>query len=133
MMSWEGGLDVWERFEELNIECDDWSDYYQIERDEADIIGDGGYGCYHSRGKVAVCAPGVLYLPDYWFSRYPARIPATWNLLKLFDPPGWIGLFLSIVGVTIVFFFSARLGRHFGIPIFNEEIIFSPFRQMLDP
>ena len=53
--------------------------------------------------------------------------------MKLFDPPSWIGLFSSIIGVTFVFFLSARLGRHFGIQTFNEEIIFSPFRQMLDP
>ena len=82
---------------------------------------------------MSICAPGVVYLAEYWFSRYPAKIPTTWNLLKLFDLPGWIGLFSSIIGVTFVFFLSARLGRHFGIQTFNEEIIFSPFRQGLDP
>ena len=99
-----------------------------------DIITDGYYACFHSRSTVAICAPGFTYLPDYWFSRYPAKIPATWNLVLLFDPPGWTLLFLSIIGVTLVFFLSARLGTKFGIRTFEEEeIIFSPFRQMLDP
>ena len=94
----------------------------------------GDYGCFHSRGKVAICAPGFLYLPEYWFSRYPAKVDPTWNLLKLFDPPGWIGLFLSIISVSVFFFFSSRIGTsHFGVQTFYEEIIFSPFRQILDP
>ena len=109
------------------------SDYIKIERDEADIVTPGDYACYHGRSTVAICPPGFAYLPNYWFSRYPAKIPATWNLLKLFDLPSWIGLFSSIIGVTFVFFLSARLGRHFGIQTFNEEIIFSPFRQIFDP
>ena len=98
-----------------------------------DIGTPGNYGCYYERSTVAICAPGLTYLPHYWFSRYPAKIPATWNLVLLFDPPGWTLLFLSIIGVTLVFFLSARLGTHFGIRTLNEEIIFSPFRQMLDP
>ena len=49
-------------------------------------MGDAAFGCYYSRGKVAVCAPGFNYLPDYWFSKYPAKVAPTWNLVKLFDP-----------------------------------------------
>ena len=58
---------------------------------------DGDYGCHESRGKVSVCAPGIGYLPSYWFSRYPARLAPTWNILKVFDPISWILLFLSIL------------------------------------
>ena len=91
------------------------------------------YSCYHSRGIVAACAPGRVYLPEYWFSRYPAKVPPTWNLVNLFDTQSWILLFLSILFVSIFFFISAKIGTsHFGIPTFNEEIILSPFRQILD-
>ena len=113
----------------LMIESD-----YQIERDEADITTPGDYGCYTERAEIGICAPGTVYLPEYWYSRYPLKVAPTWNLLKLFDPPGWILLFLSILSVSIFFFFSARIGNsRFGIQTFNEEIILSPFRQIFDP
>ena len=103
--------------------------YYQIERDEADIISDSALGCVYSRGKVAVCAPGFKYMPDYWFSKYPGKVLPTWNLLQLFDRTSWILIFVSIVLVTIFFFIAARIGTtHFGIRTFMEEIILSPFR-----
>ena len=90
---------------------------------------DGNYGCYESRGKVSVCAPGFYYLPGYWFSRYPARVAPTWNILKVFDPISWILIFLSILVVKIFFFISAKIGTScFGIQTVNEEIILSPFR-----
>ena len=104
------------------------SDYYQIERDEADIVTPGDYGCYYARGKVAICAPAIGYVPEYWFSRYPAKVSPTWNLVKLFDTPGWIGIFLSVFSVSIFFFLSARIGKHFGILPLYEEIILFPFR-----
>ena len=92
------------------------------------------YSCTSGRAQVVLCAPGANYLPEYWWSRYPAKVPPTWNLLKLFDPQSWILIFLSILSVSIFFFVSARIGtRHFGIQTFNEEIILSPFRQILDP
>ena len=54
--------------------------------------------------------------------------------MKLFDPPGWIGLFLSVLLVSIIFIISARIGTsHLKIQTFNREIIFFPFRQMFDP
>ena len=97
--------------------------------DEADIITHGNYYCYYSRGKVAAYAPGLGYLPDYWFSRYPAKVAPTWNLVKLFDPPSWLLIVLSIISVTLFFFIAARIGTsHFGIRTFMEEIILSPFR-----
>ena len=87
------------------------------------------YGCYQGRGEVAICAPGISYNPQYWFSRYPARVPPIWNIVKVFDPISWILIFLSILFVSIVFFISARIGTsHFGIRAFNNEIILSPFR-----
>ena len=87
------------------------------------------FGCYQSRGKVAVCAPGISYIPQYWFSRYPAKVAPTWNILKVFDPISWILIFLSILVVKIFFFISAKIGTScFGIQTVNEEIILSPFR-----
>ena len=105
------------------------SDYYQIERDEADIVGPNDYTCYHGRSTVAACAPGSTYLTGYWFSRYPAKVAPTWNLLKLFDPTSWFLIFASIALVTIFLFIAARIGTsHFGIRVFNREIVLSPFR-----
>ena len=93
----------------------------------------GNYGCYHGRGTVAACAPGYLYLPAYWFSRFPTKVPPTWNLLKIFDPQSWTLIFISTLSVTIVFWISARIGTsYFGLKTFTEEIILSPFRSPLD-
>ena len=97
----------------------------QIERDEADFVTPSDYSCYES---------GSAYLPVYWFSKYPAKSAPTWNLLKVFDPPSWTLIFTSIICVTIFFFIVARIGTfHFGIQTVYEEIVLSPFRQILDP
>ena len=53
--------------------------------------------------------------------------------MRLFDPISWILIFLSILFVSIFFFFSARIGTsYFGTQTFNQEIILSPFRHILD-
>ena len=105
------------------------SDYYQIERDEADIVSPSDYLCFEARGKIASCAPSSTYAPEYWFSRYPAKVAPIWNLLKLFDRTSWILILLSIISVTIFFFISAKVGTScFGIRTFRAEIILSPFR-----
>ena len=89
----------------------------------------GDYACMYARGKVATCAPGFGYLPEYWWSRYPAKVPPTWNVVKLFDPISWLLIFLSILFVSIFLIFSARIGTsYFGIKTFNLEIVLSPFR-----
>ena len=94
-----------------------------------DIALPGDYSCYASRGEIAVCAPGLLYLPEYWYSRYPAKVPPTWNILKIFDPPSWIFIFISILLVSIIFFLSARIGTsYFGVKTVTLEIVLSPFR-----
>ena len=105
--------------------------YYQIERDEADIVTPANYACYHGRGTVATCAPGSTYLPENWYSRFPAKAAPTWNLLKLFDRTSWMLIFLSILSVTSFFYIAAWLGsRYFGTKTVAEEIILSPFRQI---
>ena len=104
----------------------------QIERDEADIATAGNYACYDGRGTVATCAPGYVYLPEYWFSKYPELKSPRWNLVKLVDPLSWLLTFLSIVSVSFFFFVSARIGAsYFGLQTFSEEIILSPFRSTL--
>ena len=109
--------------------CFQYELYCKIERDEADIIAPDSYNCYHERSEVAVCAPGSNYLPSYWFSKFPAKVAPTWNLVNLFDPPSWILIFTSIISVTMFFFLVARIGtKYFGIRTVSEEIILSPFR-----
>ena len=104
----------------------------QIEKDEADIVTPSDYACYHGRGTVATCGPGSLYLPVYWFSKYPEPRSPAWNLVILVDPISWVLTFLSIVSVSLFFFVSARIGAsYFGLQTFSEEIILSPFRSFL--
>ena len=101
----------------------------QVERDEADIASPSNFACYHSRGTVAVCAPGSYYMPPYWWSKYPEERSPVWNLVKIFTPMSWMFTFLSIIFVSIFFLLSAKVGvSYFGLQTFNEEIILSPFR-----
>ena len=101
----------------------------QIERDEVEIVAPGNYACYHGRGTVATCAPGTLYAPQSWFSKYPEKRSPMWNLVMLVDPISWLLTFLSILSVSMFFVVSARIGgRYFGVQTFREEIIISPFR-----
>ena len=105
-------------------------DFMQIERDEADIVTPANYACYHGRGTVATCAPGSTYLPENWYSKFPAKTAPTWNLLKLFDTRSWMLIFLSIFSVTIFFHIAAKIGtKFFGVKTVAEDIILSPFRQ----
>ena len=98
------------------------------------MVTPGDYNCNHERTTVALCASGLTYLPQYWFSKYPSEVSPTWNIVKVFDPMSWILIFLSILLVSIIFFVSARIGTsYFGIRTLNEEIIFSPFRCILWP
>ena len=107
----------------LMIESDD-----QIERDEADIVTPANYACYHGRGTVATCAPGSTYLPENWYSKFPAKVAPTWNLLKLFDRNSWMFIFLSILSVTIVLNIVAKVGTtYFGAKTVLGEIVLSPF------
>ena len=93
------------------------------------MVTPGDYGCNPERATVALCASGLTYLPQYWFSKYPSEVDPTWNIAKVFDPMSWLLIFLSILFVSIFLFFSARIGtRHFRIRTFAEEIILSPFR-----
>ena len=126
----ELGLVVWERFDDRNIENNHVID--QIERDEADIVTPFDYACYHGRGRVAVCAPGSQYVPQYWFSRFPQEISPAWNLVNLFTPTLWMFTFLSILSVSIFLIVSATIGSsYFGLQTFREKIILSPFRLIL--
>ena len=93
------------------------------------MVTPSDYGCYHGRGTIAVCAPGFIYLPYYWYSKYPSETPPIWNLLKLFDPQSWMFIFLSILSVSIFFFIASRIGTsYFGTRPFTAEIVLSPFR-----
>ena len=101
----------------------------QIERDEVEIVAPGNYACYHGRGTVATCAPGTLYAPQSWFSKYPEKISPIWNLVTIFTPMSWTFTFLSILSVSMFFLVSARIrAQYFGVQTFREEIILSPFR-----
>ena len=127
-MIWEVGLAAWGRFDDL------YRIYLteivrQIERDEADIILPTTYTCYHGRSTVAICGPPLQYIPEYWFSRYPAQKSPIWNLLIILDRISWFWTFLSIFSVTIFFLLSAKIcSTYFRIQTFSEEIILSPFR-----
>ena len=128
--SWEVGLAVWERYDNLDDETDLLREIIvEIERDEADIVTPGDYSCYHGRGTVAVCAPGSQYAPEYWWSKYPEQTSPVWNLVNIFTPMSWMCTFLSIVSVSIFFLVSARIGASFfGVHTFTEQIVLSPFR-----
>ena len=104
----------------------------QIERDEADIATPFNYACFLERGTVGVCSPGSLYLPMYWYSKYPEPKSPVWNLVNIFTPTSWMFTFLSIISVSIFFLVSARVGAtYFGLQTYREEIILSPFRSTL--
>ena len=94
-------------------------------------MGPANYACYHGRGTVATCAPGSTYLPENWYSKYPAKVAPTWNLLRLFDPQTWMLILLSILSVTIFLFIVAKVGNtFFGTKTVPGEIILSPFRKI---
>ena len=66
----------------LNNTTDQWTGAVgMIQRDKVDYAIDNP--SIASR-KVAAFAPGIVYSPYYFLTRYPQELPPTWNLLGLF-------------------------------------------------
>ena len=52
-----------------------------------------GFGCTYGRTKVALCLPGLMYQPKYWFSRYNVSItPGDFNPSDHQVPPASVPL-----------------------------------------
>ena len=68
----------------LNKTTGQWSGAVgMIQRDEADYAI-WGFAVTHPRSRVAAFSPGVEYAPKHWLTRYPNKLPLTWNLFGLF-------------------------------------------------
>ena len=87
-----------------------------------------GFGCTYGRSKVALCPPAVMYLPYYFFSRYPLETTKLWNLKNLLTPASWFAYFITILSVIISLKLSCYVGRKLGLNMVTEEIALVPFR-----
>ena len=54
-----------------------------IQRDEVDYAI-YGFGATYGRSTVAAFAPGNIYNPPHWLTRYPLELSPAWNLFGLF-------------------------------------------------
>ena len=68
----------------LNYTTGQWSGAVgMIQRDEADYAL-MGFGGSYDRSKVAAFSPATNHMPSYILTRYPLKVPPTWNLFYLF-------------------------------------------------
>ena len=114
-----------------------------------------GFGCTSNliRGRtygeaVALCLPGVMYSPNFWFTRqqylnfvkysnpltfflprYPQKVSPWLNLVKLMTPTSWAWTLASLVSVVLCFNGISLLVRRFmAIRLRTVEIDLYPLR-----
>ena len=78
--------------------------------------------------KVAMCTHAVLYLQQYFFSRYPLNKTILWNLKNLLTPGSWLMYFMTIICILLFIKLSVYVGKKLGLNTFTEEITLVPFR-----
>ena len=105
-----------------------------------------GFACTYGITKVALCAPGVIYKPFYYFSRccsrprvkiyfghltirYPQPVSSWLNLVMLMTPTSWAWTLASLATVALCFHVgSIVISRWMGMRLENIEIDLCPFR-----
>ena len=87
-----------------------------------------GLGCTYGRNKVVNCPPAVVFLPSYFFTRYPLETTKVWNLLKLLSPTSWIWTISSILIIVISLKAFSSFGIYQGCSYSSQEITLVPFR-----
>ena len=78
--------------------------------------------------KVAMCTHAVLYLQQYFFSRYPLNKTILWNLKNLLTPGSWLMYFMTIICIILYIKLSVYVGKKLGLNTITEEITLVPFR-----
>ena len=86
------------------------------------------FACTHGRSKVALCSSAVVYLPSFFYSRYPLEKTRLWNLKNLLTPTSWFAYLITILIVTICFKLFTYIGGKLGLNTVNAEIPLVPFR-----
>ena len=81
-----------------------------------------------ARIKVVHFLPSVIFLPKYFWTKYPDETTKMWNLLYLFTPTSWMWTFLSIASIVIALKIFSMIGTRLGLNLLTEEITLFPFR-----
>ena len=89
------------------------------------------YGCTYGRSKVALCPPAIMYMPYYFFTRYPAKTTKLWNLKNLLTPMSWFAYFITIIFVVVCLKICCYVGMKIGLETVTVEIALVPFRYRL--
>ena len=79
-------------------------------------------------GKFAHCAQPTAFVPRYIWTRYPLPTTRMWNLLYVFDPPGYACLLTSLTLTAAIMKLYSALGSRLGLDTASEELIFIPLR-----
>ena len=91
-----------------------------------------GFGCFYGRSKVALCPHAVMFMPYYWWTRYPQETTKFWNLTNLFHPEAWMWTFLTFILITVTLKFASVLGLRICLNVGSDEVALIPFRWLLN-
>ena len=103
------------------------NNYFQVKNNEADF-GVSYFGCTHSRSTVVTCSVPTSHSYDRWYSKGPAQLPPTTNLIRIFTFDVWLLIFLSISFFSIFLLLAAKIGTYYGINTQSYEDFLVPFR-----
>ena len=96
-------------------------------KNQSDLLIDN-WGCSPELINVVHCLPPIQFGPYHFWTRYPLPSTRMWNLLSIFDIPGYICFFTSLT-LTVVFMkFYTYLGSKMGLETVTEEFILIPTR-----
>ena len=74
------------------------------------------------------CAHSYLFLPWYFYTKYPSETNKIYNIINLFTPTSWMWTFISIGSIFLGLKLATWVGTRLGLQTCTEEIILFPLR-----
>ena len=96
-------------------------------KNESDLVIDK-WKCSPDLIEFVNCPHPVGYGHDHFWTRYPLPSTRMWNLLSIFDIPGYICFFTSLTLTVVIMKFYTYLGSKMGLETVTEEFILIPTR-----
>ena len=89
------------------------------------------FSCHANMDKNHFCLPAIVYVPYYFFTRYPLETTKVWNLVKLLTPTSWIWTFSAIISIVVMLKSFTTIGTYLGCNTSVQDVTLVPFRYVV--
>ena len=73
------------------------------------------------------CPTPIMYVPQYFWTKYPSEKTKLWNLKNLLNPSSWLAYLITIISVLASLKLCCYVGKKLGLDTVTEEIALVPF------